>query len=54
MRPYALFDELIYLIGLGVVFSTSALLFVFGVNLLHLSWRASRLRPIPARRTPRR
>jgi GT2 family glycosyltransferase len=34
---------LIYAIGLGVVFAASALLFVFGVNLLYLSWRATRL-----------
>jgi cellulose synthase/poly-beta-1,6-N-acetylglucosamine synthase-like glycosyltransferase len=38
---------LIDLIPIGVVMLTSVLLFFFGVNLLFLTWRASRLSPDP-------
>jgi len=36
---------LIQAIALGIVGATSVLLFAFGLNLLYLTWRATRLRP---------
>lgn len=38
---------MIFAAGVGVVIVSSVLLFLFGVNLLYLTWRAARLRPIP-------
>ncbi|MEO8743926.1 MAG: cellulose synthase family protein [Candidatus Dormiibacterota bacterium] len=38
------------MIGIGIVITTSVLLFVFGLNILYLSWRALRL-PQPVRRS---
>ncbi len=38
---------MIFAIGAGVVIVSSVLLFLFGVNLLFMTWRAARLRPTP-------
>jgi cellulose synthase/poly-beta-1,6-N-acetylglucosamine synthase-like glycosyltransferase len=43
---------MIQAITLGIVGITSVLLFAFGLNLLYLTWRATRLRPRPERTTP--
>jgi hypothetical protein len=44
---------LIFAAGAGVVIVSSVLLFLFGVNLLFLTWRAARLRPAPRPPMPR-
>lgn len=38
---------MIFGVGAGVVIASSVLLFLFGINLLFLTWRAARLRPAP-------
>lgn len=38
---------MIFAAGVGVVIVSSVLLFLFGVNLLYLTWRAAGLRPAP-------
>ena len=47
MRPYTLFDRgghhLIAALAITILGVTSVLLFAFGVNLLYLTWRATRL-----------
>ncbi|HUZ86685.1 MAG TPA: glycosyltransferase [Candidatus Baltobacterales bacterium] len=44
---------MIFAAGAGVVVVTSVLLFLFGVNLLFLTWRAARLRPARRPAMPR-
>src|ERR1700716_3864816 len=45
--------DVITAITVGIIVATSLLLFGFGVNLLYLTWRATRLRPRPHAPAPR-